>query len=95
MEKFVDGGCFGEGKGDGEILVVFWSQWWMEWRWRRKKMMVGFCRSCDCGGCGGNEGVGGGQGFDGEMKREEGEKGFVFGIGVKGEGKNILVRGFL
>ena len=28
----------------------------MEWRWRRMKMMVGFCRSYDCGGCGGDEG---------------------------------------
>ena len=27
--------------------------------------------------------------FDGEMKREEEEKGFVFGIGVKGEEKTF------
>ena len=25
MEGFVGGGCFGEGKGDGKILVEFWS----------------------------------------------------------------------
>jgi len=29
------------------------------------------------------------------MKREEEEKGFVFGIGVKGEEKRIRVRVFL
>jgi len=29
------------------------------------------------------------------MKREEGEKGFIFGIGVKGEEKRIKGRGFL
>ena len=45
-------------------------------------------RSCNSCGCGGYEGkVDGGQGFDVEMKREEEEKGFVFGIGVKGEEK--------
>ena len=56
-------------------------------------MTVGSWRSCSCGGDEG--GVGGGQGFDGEMKREEEEKGFVFGIGVKGERKRIWVRVFL
>ena len=52
-------------------------------------MMVGFSRICDCGGDEG--GVGGGQGFDREMKREEGEKGFVFGIRVIEEENRICV----
>ena len=30
-----------------------------------------------------------------KMKREEEEKGFVFGIGIKGEEKRITVRHFL
>ena len=32
VEGFVGGGCFGEGKGDGEILVEFWSLCWNKWR---------------------------------------------------------------
>ena len=59
-------------------------------------MMVGSWRSYSCCGCGGDEGrVGGDQGFGGEIKREEEEKGFVFGIGVKGEDKRIRVSIFL
>ena len=41
-------GYFGEGKGDGGILVEFWSLWLNKWRWRRKKMMVGSCNSYSC-----------------------------------------------
>ena len=31
-------------KGDGGILVEFWSLWWIKWRWKRNKMMVKCCR---------------------------------------------------
>ena len=56
-------------------------------------MMVGSCRSCICCGYGGDKGsVDGGQGFDGENEKEEEDKGFVFGIGLKGEGKRIKGR---
>ena len=51
-------------------------------------MMVGSWRSYICCDCGGDEGrVDGGQGFDGDNEKEEEDKGFVFGIGVKGEEK--------
>ena len=50
MEGFVGGGCFVEGKGDDGNLVKFWSLWWNKWKWRRKKMMVKYCR-CRCCGC--------------------------------------------
>jgi len=58
-------------------------------------MMVGSWRSCICCGCGGDEGrVDGGLGFDGDNEKEEEDKGFIFGIGVKGEEKRIKGRGF-
>ena len=61
MEGFLGGGCFGEGKRDGVILVEFWSLWWIKWRWRRKKMMVKYRRYCCCCIC--NEDEGGVGGF--------------------------------
>jgi len=60
VEGFDGGGIFGEGKGEGGGFGGVLELWWLKWRWRRKKMMVGSWRSCDCGGCGGDEGGVGG-----------------------------------
>ena len=52
--------------------------------------MVGSWRSYICCRCGGDKGIiYDGQGFDGDNEKEEEDKGFVFGIGVKGEEKEL------
>ena len=48
MVELSGGGSVGEGKGDGGLYGGVLELWWNKWRWRRKKMMVGSCRSCCC-----------------------------------------------
>ena len=60
MEGYVEGGCFGEGKGDGGLYGKVLELWWNKWRWRRKKMMVGSCSCCCYYSCYEDEGGVGG-----------------------------------